>query len=299
MPLQRAVVGVLGLDRDGQLGLVGDEPPDGLAQAGGVFDAYARSLLDGRRIEIACGKHRQVNIGKEEIRSFGIDREFEIQVVDLHVVQVGDLAQQAQPLPRAVALGIFGSGFGQVGAGDLLDAVNQPRRPADSFAKPRKAAGFPHVGNRTKPGFNIRVVRVAKPRQRLGRSPRHVQIGQDVEAIEQVSNDVPMRIRANRPALVLVAVSQRRRLNMGGQTGRCGSIFVLFHKRPIMQSSFLYAPEAKAARLAAALPSRSKNAFWFSSIYRLARAMASFSVIKPSSTSASRAAVSPRRAWAA
>jgi hypothetical protein len=54
---------------------------------------------------------------------------------------------------------------------------------------------------------------------------------------------------------------------------------------------------ASCARIAARVPSMSKQAYWLSCISRRARVMASCSVRSPAATSASRARCNPRRAW--
>ena len=100
LPQQGRCVGVLCFDGDRERPVLCKQRRDRAAQAVDALDGYADLIVQRRRLDLAPAEAGPRQVGEEEVRAGGIGRARLEVIVDLHMVKVGDVAEQAQPLAR-------------------------------------------------------------------------------------------------------------------------------------------------------------------------------------------------------
>ena len=81
---------------------------DRAAQTVDPLDCYADLIVYRRRIDLAPAEAGPRQVVEEEVGAGGIGRALPEVIVDLHMVKVGDVAEQAQPLAGPPQLAVAG-----------------------------------------------------------------------------------------------------------------------------------------------------------------------------------------------
>ena len=108
------------------------------------------------------------------------------------MVEVGDVAEQAQPLaglPQRPVGGLRRLDLCGREVGDLLDAVDQAREEADGLAVAGVTAARPGVAHAVEPAHEVGVRGVEQAPHGLLACPRHQQVRRDI-VVEQVLEEV-------------------------------------------------------------------------------------------------------------
>ena len=158
-------------------------------------------------------------IVQEEFRAGLVGQAGPHLIVNLDMVQVREVAQQAQPLARLAQLRVALTGGQKPLQGDLLHAIDQPGGGADGLSIARVLAVLPIWLDALPPAFDVRIGREDEALHRFGRpaSREHVQPDVVVKQCQQHIGTV--RDVFGFFANMLVGVDQRGGLNVMFQIG--------------------------------------------------------------------------------
>ena len=250
---------MLRLHRNGATGVIREDPFHRLPE--GVKSRYldVRLRVDLLGIDLPVAESRPGEVVEEEIQPGRIGEACPLEIVRLHVVQVGHVAKQATSftgLPQCVRLFLGGRNGVRV---QVVDAVHMPGDQPHRFSVSGKLRRFPCFADTLESPGNVRVRPVHQPLHGRGRSAGRVKIGRDVVA-EQVLQNVRAVVHPFRffPQM-LVGVDQCGRFYMMTQVGLHSIVLAPLSTRryvPVqggksscsMPSRFRIRPAIKSAR---------------------------------------------------
>ena len=173
--------------------------------------------MDRLRVDLPPAELDPREVVEEEAGAGRVRLAQHAEVVDLHVVEIRAVAQEAQSLTRLSQRQVERArGLDRLGL-DLLDAVDQARDQAHRLAVARVTAALPRLAHARKPSRDVRVGRVEQALHGPLVGTGHHEVGGHVVVEEVLQNVGSLLHEALLAAQVLMCVNQARGLNVGHQ----------------------------------------------------------------------------------